>query len=173
MPTCIYTHPTATFPSSLYQCLSASRRGRVVHNPQRYHALLFQPLSICPTINTARAVSVHSLFVRSGSYQNIMAHSRSQQRRHSFYRGSCLYPAVAISGVDRKEQQPDGKCREAQTPESYSGIWKRASFLWLAGTFRKGYAKVLSVHDLPELVPKLNSQSVARELQDSWRQVSK
>ncbi|KAJ6024382.1 ABC transporter integral membrane type 1 [Penicillium herquei] len=58
-----------------------------------------------------------------------------------------------------------------KTPEPYSGIWKRASFLWLAATFRRGYVKVMSVHDLPELDPKLNSQVVARELQDSWRQV--
>ncbi|KAJ5714937.1 ABC transporter integral membrane type 1 [Penicillium malachiteum] len=58
-----------------------------------------------------------------------------------------------------------------KTPEPFSGIWKRASFLWLAATFRRGYVKVMSVHDLPELDPKLNSQVVARELQDSWSQV--
>ena len=60
-----------------------------------------------------------------------------------------------------------------KTPEPFSGIWKRASFLWLSATFRKGYVKVLSVHDLPELDPKLNSQAVARELQVSWKQVRK
>ncbi|KAJ5712805.1 ABC transporter integral membrane type 1 [Penicillium malachiteum] len=58
-----------------------------------------------------------------------------------------------------------------ETPEPYSGIWKRASFLWLAATFRRGYVKVMSVHDLPELDPKLNSQVVSQELHDSWRQV--
>ncbi|KAJ5718166.1 ABC transporter integral membrane type 1 [Penicillium malachiteum] len=58
-----------------------------------------------------------------------------------------------------------------KTPEPYSGIWKRASFLWLAATFRRGYVKVMSVHDLPELDSKLNSQVVSQELHDSWKQV--
>ncbi|KXG52764.1 ABC transporter, integral membrane type 1 [Penicillium griseofulvum] len=58
------------------------------------------------------------------------------------------------------------------TPEPFSGFWKRASFAWLAGTFRQGYVKVLSVHDLPELDPDLNSQIVAQKLQYSWKQVA-
>jgi hypothetical protein len=59
------------------------------------------------------------------------------------------------------------------TPEPFSGFWKRASFAWLSGTFRQGYVKVLSVHDLPELDPELNSQIVAQKLQYSWKQVGK
>lgn len=59
------------------------------------------------------------------------------------------------------------------TPEPFSGFWKRASFAWLAGTFRQGYANVLTVHDLPELDPQLNSQIVAQKLRRSWAQVSR
>ncbi|KAL4786969.1 P-loop containing nucleoside triphosphate hydrolase protein [Aspergillus varians] len=59
------------------------------------------------------------------------------------------------------------------TPEPFSGLWKRASFAWLAGTFRQGYAKVLSVEDLPDLDPQLNSQIVARRLQRTWAHTAK
>lgn len=59
------------------------------------------------------------------------------------------------------------------TPEPLSGFWKRASFAWLTGTFRQGYTKLLSVHDLPELDPQLDSQAVAQKLHRSWAQVSK
>lgn len=58
------------------------------------------------------------------------------------------------------------------TPEPLSGFWKRASFAWLAGTFRQGYTKVLSVHDLPELDSQLDSQVVAQKLHHSWAQVN-
>ncbi|KAL4991624.1 P-loop containing nucleoside triphosphate hydrolase protein [Aspergillus falconensis] len=57
------------------------------------------------------------------------------------------------------------------TPEPFSGVWKRASFAWLAGTFRQGYVKVLSVNDLPDLDPHLDSRRVARKLQRTWAQV--
>ncbi|KAJ5222196.1 ABC transporter integral membrane type 1 [Penicillium citrinum] len=58
------------------------------------------------------------------------------------------------------------------TPEPFGGFWKRASFAWLAGTFRQGYVKILSVHDLPDLDPQLNSQIVAEKLHRSWAQVA-
>ncbi|KAL4804941.1 P-loop containing nucleoside triphosphate hydrolase protein [Aspergillus unguis] len=54
------------------------------------------------------------------------------------------------------------------TPEPFSGFWKRASFVWLAGTFRRGYVKVLSVDDLPGLDGKLDSDAVAGDLQRVW-----
>ncbi|KAL4958875.1 ABC transporter [Aspergillus stella-maris] len=57
------------------------------------------------------------------------------------------------------------------TPEPFSGVWKRASFAWLAGTFRQGYIKVLSVDDLPDLDSHLNSRNVAQKLERTWAQV--
>ncbi|UKZ82921.1 hypothetical protein TrVFT333_010721 [Trichoderma virens FT-333] len=44
------------------------------------------------------------------------------------------------------------------TPEPFSGFWKQATFAWLATTFRRGYTQVLSVDDLPDLDPKLDSE---------------
>ncbi|KAL4962566.1 ABC transporter [Aspergillus stella-maris] len=57
------------------------------------------------------------------------------------------------------------------TPETFSGVWKRASFAWLAGTFRQGYIKVLSVDDLPDLDPLLKSRNVFQKLHRTWAQV--
>ncbi|KAL3480358.1 hypothetical protein BJX99DRAFT_254660 [Aspergillus californicus] len=59
------------------------------------------------------------------------------------------------------------------TPEPFSGFWKRATLAWLAGTFRQGYSKVISVRDLPELDPKLDSEVVARQLRCTWDQADK
>ncbi|OQE44692.1 hypothetical protein PENCOP_c002G03156 [Penicillium coprophilum] len=54
------------------------------------------------------------------------------------------------------------------TPEPFSSLWKQASFAWLAGTFRLGYSKVISVDDLPDLDPRLNSEIVGHKLQSVW-----
>ncbi|RAL16194.1 ABC transporter [Aspergillus homomorphus CBS 101889] len=54
------------------------------------------------------------------------------------------------------------------TPEPFSGFWKLATFAWLAGTFRQGYYKVLSVHDLPDLDPQLSSEVVGKQLELAW-----
>ncbi|KAJ5450830.1 ABC transporter integral membrane type 1 [Penicillium cf. griseofulvum] len=54
------------------------------------------------------------------------------------------------------------------TPEPFSGFWKQASFAWLAGTFRLGYSKVISVDDLPDLDPRLDTEVVAHKLQSVW-----
>ncbi|KAL6233931.1 hypothetical protein BDW75DRAFT_231562 [Aspergillus navahoensis] len=54
------------------------------------------------------------------------------------------------------------------TPEPFSGLWKRASFAWLSGTFRRGYVRVLSVDDLPELDPVLDSAAVGERLEYTW-----
>ncbi|PYI36243.1 ABC transporter [Aspergillus indologenus CBS 114.80] len=62
------------------------------------------------------------------------------------------------------------KTAKPATPEPFSGFWKLASFAWLAGTFRQGYSKVLSVHDLPDLDPQLSSEVVGRQLQAAWSQ---
>ncbi|KAL4985081.1 hypothetical protein BDW68DRAFT_189949 [Aspergillus falconensis] len=54
------------------------------------------------------------------------------------------------------------------TPEPFSGLWKRASFAWLSETFRRGYVRVLSVDDLPELDPVLDSEAVGERLEYTW-----
>ncbi|RDW93046.1 ABC transporter, integral membrane type 1 [Aspergillus mulundensis] len=59
------------------------------------------------------------------------------------------------------------------TPEPFSGLWKLASFAWLAGTFRRGYTKVLSVDDLPELDPQLDSGVVGERLERAWARADK
>lgn len=59
------------------------------------------------------------------------------------------------------------------TPEPFSGFWKQASFAWLAGTFRLGYSKVISVDDLPDLDPKLDSEAVGQKLQEVWSKQGK
>ncbi|KAL4967241.1 P-loop containing nucleoside triphosphate hydrolase protein, partial [Aspergillus stella-maris] len=63
---------------------------------------------------------------------------------------------------------PQPATKNPNTPEPFSGFWKRATFAWLTATFREGYTKVISVHDLPDLDPKLGSQVVARQLYDAW-----
>ncbi|KAL4959071.1 P-loop containing nucleoside triphosphate hydrolase protein [Aspergillus stella-maris] len=59
------------------------------------------------------------------------------------------------------------------TPEPFSGFWKRATFAWLTATFRQGYAKIISVQDLPDLDPKLGSDVVGRQMQYAWSRADK
>ncbi|KAL4798804.1 P-loop containing nucleoside triphosphate hydrolase protein [Aspergillus venezuelensis] len=59
------------------------------------------------------------------------------------------------------------------TPEPFSGFWKRATFAWLTTTFRQGYAKIISVQDLPDLDPKLGSDVVSRQMQYAWSRADK
>ncbi|KAL4815395.1 ABC transporter [Aspergillus spinulosporus] len=59
------------------------------------------------------------------------------------------------------------------TPEPFSGLWKRASFAWLSETFRRGYVRVLSVDDLPQLDPVLDSKAVGESLEYTWKSQDK
>lgn len=63
--------------------------------------------------------------------------------------------------------------KKPATPEPFSGFWKQASFAWLAMTFRRGYTQVLSVDDLPDLDPKLDSGIIGQELVKTWAKAGK
>lgn len=65
-----------------------------------------------------------------------------------------------------------GSVKKPGTPEPFSGFWKQATFAWLATTFRRGYTQVLSVEDLPDLDPKLDSGIIGRELANTWAKTS-
>lgn len=65
-----------------------------------------------------------------------------------------------------------GSVKKPGTPEPFSGFWKQATFAWLATTFRRGYTQVLSVEDLPDLDPKLDSGIIGRELAKTWAETS-
>ncbi|KAJ5492160.1 hypothetical protein N7453_010257 [Penicillium expansum] len=67
-----------------------------------------------------------------------------------------------------KESIVTPETEKPATPEPFSGFWKQASFAWLAGTFRLGYSKVISVDDLPDLDPRLDTETVRNELQSVW-----
>ncbi|RAH69778.1 putative ABC multidrug transporter [Aspergillus aculeatinus CBS 121060] len=82
---------------------------------------------------------------------------------------SLTFLSLILESIEKASILTEKAARPA-TPEPFSGFWKLASFAWLAGTFRQGYSKVLSVHDLPDLDPQLRSEVVGKELQDAWSQ---
>jgi ATP-binding cassette subfamily C (CFTR/MRP) protein 1 len=57
---------------------------------------------------------------------------------------------------------------EESTLEQFSGFWNRTIFVWLTNTFRTGYAKLISVDDLPALDVKLRSQGLHEKLSRTW-----
>ena len=59
------------------------------------------------------------------------------------------------------------------SPEQFSGFWKRATFAWLATTLHQGYAKILSVEELPGLDPKLDSHLLLTRLETTWSRFDK
>jgi ATP-binding cassette subfamily C (CFTR/MRP) protein 1 len=74
--------------------------------------------------------------------------------------------ALMVESVKRSaEAEPD---KQQYSPEQYSGFWNRAIWAWLAATFRLGYAKVISVDDLPHLDSKLESHQVHHKLLSTW-----
>jgi len=54
------------------------------------------------------------------------------------------------------------------SPEQYSSLWSRATFVWLLSTFWTGYRKVISLDDLPPLDTRLKSDEMCRELTLTW-----
>lgn len=52
--------------------------------------------------------------------------------------------------------------------EVYANVWNRTAFVWLAGTFRLGYTKIITTQDLPHLDNKLHSQMLAKQLDSRW-----
>lgn len=77
-----------------------------------------------------------------------------------------LMTALFLESLEkRKHVQGAEVC---DTPEQYSGFWKRTSFAWLAHTFGQGYSIILSVGDLPSLDPRLKSDLIVEQLQLRW-----
>lgn len=56
-----------------------------------------------------------------------------------------------------------------QSPEQYSAFWTRTVFAWLSATFELGYAKVISVDDLPALDTDLQSRGLHTQLISKWK----
>ncbi|KAK5989200.1 ABC multidrug transporter B [Cladobotryum mycophilum] len=53
-------------------------------------------------------------------------------------------------------------------PEEFSGIWTRTAFTWLVPTLRRGYARIISLDDLPSLDRKLESRVLHRQIVFAW-----
>ncbi|KAI1774955.1 ABC transporter [Hypoxylon cercidicola] len=53
-------------------------------------------------------------------------------------------------------------------PEQRSGIWARTSFAWLTATFRAGYARIITLDDLPPLDTGLESRLMSKKLAETW-----
>ncbi|KIX01229.1 uncharacterized protein Z518_08954 [Rhinocladiella mackenziei CBS 650.93] len=53
-------------------------------------------------------------------------------------------------------------------PEQLSGIWNRTIFAWIIPTLRAGYARIISLHDLPILDTKLESRYMQEKLNATW-----
>ncbi|KAL7914375.1 ABC transporter [Trichoderma velutinum] len=82
---------------------------------------------------------------------------------------SLIFTLIAlVSESMEKDAILRGSVKKPGTPEPFSGFWKQATFAWLATTFRRGYTQVLSVDDLPDLDPKLDSGIIGRELAKTW-----
>jgi hypothetical protein len=52
--------------------------------------------------------------------------------------------------------------------ESYSGFWNRVRFFWLSRISITGYAKVITVADLPALAVRLGTARLHSELASTW-----
>ncbi|KAK1996035.1 ABC transporter [Colletotrichum falcatum] len=84
--------------------------------------------------------------------------------------------ALVLESVGSKKGAPRGGSpspagaakRTAATPEQSSGFWARTCFSWLARTFYLGYSRVISLGDLPDLDPSLESRTLHEDLVAAW-----
>jgi ATP-binding cassette, subfamily C (CFTR/MRP), member 1 len=53
-------------------------------------------------------------------------------------------------------------------PDEVSGFWIRTCFTWLASTFRLGYARIISLDDLPPIDSGLRSITLEKTLYLKW-----
>jgi hypothetical protein len=74
--------------------------------------------------------------------------------------------ALLAESVEKKKSIREEKLRGA--PEEYSGLWVRTAYAWLIATFRTGYSKVISLHDLPKLDRGLESHLLHEKLVTTW-----
>lgn len=81
-----------------------------------------------------------------------------------------LSVVVLIMEVLERSSKPiDSESSEKSSIlEDSIGFWDRTCFTWLAATFRLGYAKVISVQDLPTLDGKLRCEELLKKLLPSW-----
>jgi ATP-binding cassette, subfamily C (CFTR/MRP), member 1 len=77
-----------------------------------------------------------------------------------------IISAFLVTSVENKTNVKEET--KAFTPEQRSGFWSRTCFIWLAGTLRTGYVKVISVHDLPALDTDLESHILRERLIVCW-----
>ncbi|KAL6871928.1 P-loop containing nucleoside triphosphate hydrolase protein [Trichoderma novae-zelandiae] len=70
--------------------------------------------------------------------------------------------ALVLESIEERKRLSNG------SPEEFSGIWTRISFSWLLPLLKKGYAKVLSQDDLPNIDTRLQSRLLRRQLVTTW-----
>lgn len=74
--------------------------------------------------------------------------------------------ALLLESVDNQPLARQGP--RVAAPEQYSGFWNRTFFAWLASTLQTGYAKIISLDDLPPLDTQLQSHHLREKLMSSW-----
>ncbi|KAK0615177.1 ABC transporter [Bombardia bombarda] len=75
--------------------------------------------------------------------------------------------ALVLESIENKSRLVTEN-KKSRAPEEYSGFWTRTCFTWLVTTFRLGYSNILSVHHLPALDAKLESQLLGEKLVATW-----
>lgn len=91
MSTCFCSYTALAATRVTKQNLATSRCAGADRNRQRRHPLVYPPLSIDSTLNTAGYLLVDSVATGVGSCQNAMAHSHRDQRGDPLYIGLWLH----------------------------------------------------------------------------------
>jgi hypothetical protein len=137
--------------TALFICQIVFLSVRELHSPTLQNAVsLPADIQELLAIAAARVLSyIHHYRARVNS----MAYLRSQQGSYPVYCWICGYPTMRSLRVNGEDVSLV-PARETEkvvpaTPEPFSGLWMRARFAWLSGTFRRGYVRVLSVDALP------------------------
>ncbi|KAI1858524.1 uncharacterized protein JN550_012571 [Neoarthrinium moseri] len=74
--------------------------------------------------------------------------------------------ALILESIEKKSSL--AKDKRAGAPEEYSGVWIRTAFAWLLATFRTGYARIITLDDLPSLDTRLESKVLRAKLAKTW-----
>lgn len=121
---------------------------------------------------SSRSLSLVSLYLSAYAILGT-AKARTLWTIHPGSGAACIFIAIlALTFLALAAETASGRkdsSAEKQSPEQYSAFWTRTVFAWLSATFKLGYAKVISVDDLPPLDSKLQSLSLHKQLKSKWK----
>lgn len=136
VPICICPHTTVAVTRGTNPCLAASRRAGAVRYRQRRRPLVYPPLSVIRPSTLLVLFLSTRLLLGLARVRMLWLIPTATNAATLFTMGFVFTLLSIVIESTGKESSLAAATAKLATPEPFSGFWKRASFAWLAKTFR-------------------------------------